>query len=72
MAVPAAAPKKPANQGGKAPANVQPVNHQEKAVSRITLQRSRLAALVVQERALADVQLLWMPDEDWSGLRRFR
>ena len=33
MAVPAAAPKKPANQGGKAPANVQPVNHQEKAVS---------------------------------------
>jgi hypothetical protein len=29
MAVPAAAPKKPANQGGKAPANVQPpnVNH---------------------------------------------
>ena len=33
MAVPAAAPKKPANQGGKAPAYVQPVNHQEKAVS---------------------------------------
>lgn len=33
MAVPAAAPKKPANQGGKAPANVQPVNHQEKAAS---------------------------------------
>lgn len=33
MAVPAAAPKKPANQGGMAPANVQPVNHQEKAVS---------------------------------------
>lgn len=26
MAVPAAAPKKPANQGGKAPANVQPPN----------------------------------------------
>jgi len=33
MAVPAAAPKKPANQGSKAPANVQPPNHQEKAVS---------------------------------------
>jgi len=33
MAVPAAAPKKPANQGGKAAAFVQPVNHQEKAAS---------------------------------------
>lgn len=31
MAVPAAAPKKPANQGGKAAANVQPVNAFEKS-----------------------------------------
>jgi len=36
MAVPAAAPKKPANQGGKAPANVQAVNHQEKPASNTT------------------------------------
>lgn len=33
MAVPAAAPKKPANQGGKAAANVQPVNAWEATVS---------------------------------------
>lgn len=33
MAVPAAAPKKPANQGGKAPANVQPPNVNVASVS---------------------------------------
>lgn len=33
MKSPAHPPKKPANQGGKAAANVQPVNHQEKAAS---------------------------------------
>ena len=33
MAVPAAAPKKPANQGGKAPANVQPPNVNVSSVS---------------------------------------
>lgn len=33
MAVPAAAPKKPANQGSKAPANVQPPNVNVSSVS---------------------------------------
>lgn len=33
MAVPAAAPKKPANQGGKAAAHVQPVNAWETSAS---------------------------------------
>lgn len=33
MAVPAAAPKKPANQGGKAAAHVQPVNAWESSAS---------------------------------------
>lgn len=36
MAVPAAAPKKPANQGGKAAANTQPVNAFEKPASNTT------------------------------------
>jgi hypothetical protein len=65
------APKKPANQGGKAPANVQAVNHQEKPASntnalphqyalrmargRITWLRSSRVALAVQVRGLADV-----------------
>lgn len=36
MAVPNAAPKKPANQGGKAAANVQPVNAFEASASNTT------------------------------------